>query len=764
MRSFLIALLTRALLLTAGACLTAPALAQEKLSAAADRDKLFRQYLGSAALVRGGRVTPHWLADGRRFWYATEAKDGTLFHLVDPRSNTKRPLLDADRLRRALKERSGRDVPGDGLPFRTVDFVDDEARVRFTFADRPWLLTLADYALAEAPAAPGKPPDAPRLVRKGTLEGEAPVLEVAAPGGRQFATERDHNLVLRAAGADAVTPLTTDGRKDYAWSVGKAQWSPDGTKLAAFKVDTREVPRYPVVRWLPPTPEVDFIPMTRPGGTLPRQELFVVDAASRQVTRVDAGPAEQSLALVRWLPDGSELLFVRVDRRYQKLELCAADSRTGAARVLVTETQKTFVRTPLLADYTLPLVGKGKEFLWLSERTGWNHIYLYDLRGRQLRALTRGEFPVERILDVDESGGWVYFTAHDDRRRPYDTHVCRVNLQGEGFARLTEAEGQHDFPAYLTALLQGAPAGTRFSPSKEYFLDTHSSPDRPPRTELRRADGRLLRVLEEADVSALRQLSWKPPEPFVVQAADGRTELHGLLYKPSDFDPAKKYPVLDYIYNGPQTVWVERTFNGPLGQLPQAFAQLGYVVLVVDGRGTPERGKAFQDVVYGHFGRDEVPDHVAALEQLAGGRPYMDRARVGVFGGSFGGYMTVRAMLTAPEVYRVGVATAPVYDMADLPSFIEMYMGRPEDNPKGYEEASCSRLASKLKGKLLIIHGSRDVNAPFAATMRMLSAFIAAGKAVDLQVLPDETHAPRGSNGAYALDATRRYLAEHLRP
>jgi dipeptidyl aminopeptidase/acylaminoacyl peptidase len=761
MRNYLVPSFTGVALLLVGSSISAGA--QDEAPASLNQNKLFRQYLGSAALVRGGSVSPHWLTYGQRFWYTTEAKEGTLFHLVDLQANTVKPLFDVDRLRPALKERSGKNLTGDGLPFRSVEFVDDEARVRFTLADRSWLLSLSDYSLAEGPAAAAKPPESARVVRQGALDGEPPTMEIPAPDGRRFATEKDHNLGLRAAGADEVTPLTADGRADFAWSVANAKWSPDGASLAAFRVDTREVPRYPVVRWLSPSPEIKFIPMTRPGGPLPRQELFFVDVASGRAKRVDVGPADH-LVVVRWLPDGSKLLFVRVDRRYHKLELCTAVPQTGATRVLVTESATTFVRTPILADYTLPLLRNGREFLWLSERTGWNHIYLYNLNGQELRALTHGEFPVERILDVDEAGGWVYFIAHDDRRRPYDTHLCRVNLQGEGFARLTEADGQHDYPAYLAALFRGAPAGTQLSPSKEYFLDMHSNFDRPPRTELRRADGTFLRVLEEADVSALDKLGWKPPEPFVVKAADDRTELHGLLYKPSGFDPAKKYPVLDYIYNGPQTVWVERTFNGPLGQLPQAFAQLGYVVLVVDGRGTPERGKSFQDVAYGHFGRDAILDHVAALKQLVAVRPYMDRARVGVFGASFGGYMTVRAMLTAPDVYRVGVASAPVYDMTDLPDFIERYMGMPEDNPKGYVEASCSHLASRLKGKLLIVHGSRDVNAPFAGTMKMMAAIIAAGKTADLQVLPDETHLPRGASAAYGLEATRRYFIEHLPP
>jgi len=685
-----------------------------------------------------------------------------VIYLVDPEKNSKQPLFDADRLRREYKKITRKDLPGKGLPFRTVEFVDGDLRVRFQVGRETWLLSLANYALAED--AVEREIEQPKLIRMGTIVGEPPTMEVPAPDGRWFATEKEHNLGLRRPGKETVTMLTTDGREDEAWSVGKQMCSPNGKNLAAFKTDMRQVPRYPIVHWLSPALNVEKVPMTKPGGVLPRQELFVIDVPTKKSTRIDTGPTkDQHLAVVRWLPDNSELLFVRVDRAFKKMELCAANPTTGSSRVLVTETQKTFVQVPLLADYTLPLLANGDGFLWLSERSGWNHIYRYDMKGNLVRQLTEGEYPVVRIVDVDEAGGWVYFTAHGDKRRPYDTHLYRVNLNGEGLAKLTEAEGQHDSASYFGALGVSGSAGVQLSPSKSFFVDSHSSIDRPLSTELRRADGKLLQVLEQANVDELKKLPWKPPEPFVVKAADGKTELHGLIYKPFDFDPAKKYPVLDSIYNGPQTTWVSRTFNGGTGVLPLAFAQLGYVVLVVDGRGTPERGKAFQDVAYGDFGGHEVPDHVAALEQLAAERPYMDRKRVGVLGGSFGGYMTVRAMLTAPDVYQVGVATAPVYEMNDLPAFMELYMDTPSANPKGYEAASCLGLASKLKGKLLIIHGTSDVNAPFAATIKMLSAFAAAGKYVDLIVLPEETHALSGKP-TYWLDATRHFFAEHLKP
>jgi dipeptidyl aminopeptidase/acylaminoacyl peptidase len=744
-----------------GCSMTAAVCGADKESAA-DREQVFRRYLGIAGLVKGGSVTAHWLADGNRFWYAADSADGPVIYLVDPEKNSKQPLLDADRLRKAFKEIAGVTLPGKGLPFRTVEFVDGDERLRLEYARKSWLLTLRNYQLAED--APEREIEKPRLIRSGTIVGEAATMEVPAPDGRWFATERDHNLGLRTPGKSSVTMLTADGQVDQAWSVGKQMWSPDGKKLAAFKTDMRQVPRYPIVHWLQPGLEVTKIPMTRPGGAVPQQELFVIDVASHKATRVDTGSGkDQHLGVVRWLPDGSALLFARVDRAFKKLELCAADPATGNTRVIVTETQKTFVQVPLLGDYSLPLLANGKGLLWLSERSGWNHIDRYDMDGQLVGQLTRGEFPVVRIVEVDEPGGWVYFTAHGDKDRPYDTHFYRVSLTGEGMTKLTEAEGQHDTPAYLGALGVGSSAGVQLSPSKRFFLDTHSSIDRPPATELRRADGKLLQVLGKANIDELKKLNWKPPESFIVKAADGKTDIYGVLYKPSDFDPAKKYPVLDNIYNGPQTTWVPRTFNGTTGMLPQALAQLGYIVMVVDGRGTPERSKAFQDVAYGDFGGHEVPDHVAALRQLTADRPYMDQARVGIFGGSFGGYMTVRAMLTAPDVYKVGVATAPIYELNDVPAFMELYMDTPAANPKGYEAASCLRLASKLKGKLLIIHGTSDVNAPFAATIKMLSAFVAAGKYVDLIVLPEETHALRG-NPLYWIDATRRYFSEHLRP
>ena len=291
----------------------------------------------------------------------------------------------------------------------------------------------------------------------------------------------------------------------------------------------------------------------------------------------------------------------------------------------------------------------------------------------------------------------------------------------------------------------------------------HTSVNRPLAAELRRADGKLLQTLSKANIDALSELKWRPPDEFVVKAADGKTDLYGVLYQPYDFDANKKYPVIDFIYAGPQAAVVPQTFMGNFGA-PQVMAQLGFVTFIVDGRGTPGRGKEFQDVVYGNLGRYEIPDHVAALKQLAEKRPYMDLNRVGIRGYSWGGHFALRAMLQAPEVYHVGVAGAPDTDLYNhIPNDVEPWLGQPQKNKEAYDYGTNYWLAGNLKGKLLLVHGTSDVNVPFSVTMRMVDALIRAGKFFDLVVVPEGSHSST-AGPTYAWEAARRYFHEHLKP
>ena len=729
-----------------------------------EREAMYYRYLEFPSYVKGGSIQPHWMADGSSFWYTEGVPANTVIWKVDPKANTKTPLFDTARLRKALAPLLGHEPPYQGLPFADFTFVDGENAVKFAVENKEFILQLDTYVVTRAPllSEEEKKRLVPQVVRKGAY-GWPDVMELPSPDGRSFASLKDHNLWLRSKLDDRAIQMTSDGIEDFGWELPGAQWLPDGSKLAIRKVDSRKVTKIPVVHWLKPTVEVEWFPSlaspARIGEPLPRVELYVVDILAKRAVRIDTGEeADHYISIIGWRPDGSELLFRRVNRALNKVDMLAADPATGSARLVLTESQKTFIAgIEPVWPRLFTLLPEADRVIWISERDGWRHLYLYDLKGNLIRRLTHGAFPVVEVVAVDEKAGWLYFTAHGDPARPYDTHLYRVNLEGKGFSQLTEGKGQHEI---------------QFAPSKEFFLDTHSSIDQPPMVELRRADGTLLETLAEANIEALvKELKWRPPEEFMVKAADGKTDLYGVLYEPYDFDPKRKYPVVEVIYAGPQFSEVQHGFThrhfGRMefhGEHAQALAQLGFIVFMVDGRGSTDRGKRFQDVAYRSIGRHEMPDHVAALQQLAEKRPYMDLRRVGIFGHSFGGYATVRALLLAPEVYQVGISVTGSQDLLDLGCLIEVYMDLPQINKDGYEYASNPRWAANLRGKLLFIVGTSDLNTPFASIMRMLEALIQAGKPYDLLVLPEQGHVFTGASRIYAFEAVRRYFQEHLKP
>lgn len=715
-----------------------------------EREEMYYRYLDLRSYIKGGSIEPHWMADGSSFWYAEGAPDNTVIYKVDPRANTKTPLFDTARLRKALTSLLGHEPPFRGLPFDTFNFVDeDEQTVMFTVGDKTFTLRLETYRMSRAPTLSEEEKSHLAL-----MPGE-----IRSPDGRWFAGLKDHNVWLRSVTNGQSVQLTTDGTEDYSWStrpwqVLRARWSPDSRYLAVKRLDWRKVGKSPIVHYLKTPVQVDWGPEMHAGGPMPQMKLYIINVTSKQQVRLDIANDEDRVLFMRgWQPDSSELLFIKVNREYTRVDLMAASPGSSATREILSDTQKTF----MLKAYwrTSPgfvLLEDGKKFIWLAERDGWRHLYLYDISGKLIRRLTKGPHPVDRVITVDEKAGWVYFTAHGNLQRPYDTHLYRVNLNAKGFAQLTEATGQHE---------------VQFVPSKEFFLDTHSSVNRPPAVELRTAVGALSQTLSKANFDDLKELQWKAPEEFQVKAADGKTDLYGILYKPHDFDPSKKYPVIEVIYGGPwESECVLSTFIPEgWGQTALELAQLGFITFVVDGRGTPERGKEFQDVVYGNIGRYEIPDHTAALRQLGEMRPYMDLNRVGIYGHSFGGYLAIRALLLSPDAYHVAVSSGPAVDLTGL-SFVdsEPYLGTPQKYPERYEYASNLRLASNLRGKLLLIQGTIDGN--LSNIMKMADALIRADKQFDLLLLPELDHnihriRPRKT---YWRKAMGRYFQEHLKP
>ncbi len=698
-----------------------------------EREEMYRRYLEFPKYVKGGKVDPHWMADGNSFWYAEGAPENTVIWKVDPIANIKEPMFDSARLQKVLA--TIHDPAHQSMPFDTFSFVDEEeTTVRFTVEEQEFDLRLDTYEMRRVP--PESEADrrrrTPQLIRKAYYYYPE-IYELPSPDRRWFVGVKDHNLYLRSPLDDGITWLTTDGVEDFdwgAWARFPPMWSPDSRKLAIRKTDWRNVPKTPIIQWLTPTEEVEWVrgnPRAR--GPLYQTELFIIDILSGKKIRIDTGPEpDQHLHISGWLPDSSALLLLKANSNVTVLQLMVADAAKGKSRVILTETGETAVRYLYFPwwDRLVTFLEKGKRLIWMSERDGWDHPYLYELDGALIRQLTKGSFPVEQVVSVDESNGWVYLMASDDRARPFDTHLYRVDLDSGQFIRLTQTTGRHQ---------------VELSPSKEFFLDTHSTSNRSQSVDLRRADGTLLRTLSKANTQALKGIRWRAPEEFSVKAADGKTDIYGVIYKPYDFDGRQRYPVIEIIHGGRV---VSRNFvPNQFGTIAQALAQLGFITFMIEASGSH--------------------NHVAALKQLTNSRTFMDRNHVGIFGHSNGGRLAIRAMLVEPDVYRVGVATAPVGELIDHHYQIVASMDLPENNPEGYERSSTLRLAENLKGELLIIHGTSDLGSPFSHTMKLADAFIKAGKKFDLVVIPGGDHGPTVAR-AYWFGAVARHFQEHLKP
>ena len=577
----------------------------------------------------------------------------------------------------------------------------------------------------------------------------------SAPGNAGGWTAQPANGGLTVSDPAGATRLQLPGAANHAWALAPNAWSRDRQLFVALRRDAREIHRVPIVDYSSAVERVTFAPYPKTGTPLPIEELHIVDiaaaasAAAVPVARpVQLDTRDAYIWFLGWRRTVSEGLVMRMSRTGKRLDLFAIQP-SGATRLLARdERPETFVAALdfSTADWPQQVTPLPDEsgFLWMSERDGWRHVYHYGYDGTLKKKVTSGSFPVHRVLHVDATRRQIYVLASGDAERPYDRHVYRVGLDGTGFTALTSTPGQH------------APV---FSPSSNAFIDSYSSLAQPHTVELRRADGTLIKRLGQASTTP----GYTPPEPFRVKAADGATDLYGVLYRPSDFDAAKRYPVIDYIYAGPFLA-VHQTTHAITTSMQggaAALAHIGFVVIMLDARGTPGRGKAFQDANYGRIGEIEIPDHVAAIRELARSRTYMDTTRAGIVGHSWGGYFALRGMLTAPDFFKVGYAGAPG-DLTEAASINEPNMGLLASNQAGYEAGSNLGRASDLRGKLKIMHGTSDVMAPLSTTMRMVQALIAANKTVDLLIMPGQPHGPLGAAGRYYREDVRRFMATHL--
>ncbi|MFD7550655.1 DPP IV N-terminal domain-containing protein [Streptomyces sp. NPDC059816] len=734
----------------------APQLPAERYAAA---ESLLRHH--RARLTPGAKVRPHWTGDGSRFWYAVgtshtdaDGRPGRVFIAVDTRRGTRTPAFDHDRLAAALTEATGTPADPARLPFDAIELTgapdDAEARegagarptaVEFDTVEGHWRCDLDTYALER-------------------IEDHTPgsFLDMVSPDGKHSVHLKDHDLWIRDRKTGEERPLTTDGTQDHEYGLSPftplvllrriglphlppaLAWSPDSTRVLTHLTDQRRVRTTHLVATVPDSggaPELLPQQYAYPGDEhLPTGTLIVLDAATGDAVRARTEPLEMPLMSpittrwAWWAEDGSAVYFLRQSRDVRTLSLERMDAVTGEVRTLVSESGPTRVE-PAQQRAQAPMVrllANGAQALWYSQSDGWGHLYRYDTAtGERLAQVTAGDWAVQEILRVDEEAGTVHFVASglvaDD---PYRRTVCRTGLDGTGFVRLTDDGLDHQVTV--------TPAGDR-------FLDSASTVDTPPVITVRDWDGRVVVHLETADLTRLRATGWTPPERFRAKAADGVTDVYGVLYKPHDFDPRRSYPVIDHPYPGPHAHRVSPSFDpGVLGYDAEAVAALGFVVIAVDGRGTPGRDKAFHDASYGrlHTG-GHLDDHVAAIRQLAAARPWMDLDRVGVFGLSGGGFATVRALADHPEFYKVGVAEAGNHENRQYFAWwSETYDGPATE--QDYARSSNVAAADRIEGKLLLVHGGMDDNVHPHQTLLLVDALIEADKDVDLLIVPRAEH------------------------
>jgi dipeptidyl-peptidase 4 len=552
-----------------------------------------------------------------------------------------------------------------------------------------------------------------------------------SPDGKWRAFVKDNNLWLRDTGSEAESALSTDGREGDAYD-GQFFWSPDSKKLVAVRVEPVDQRKVTLIESSPKDqlqPKVSTYTYFKPGDKLPhpRPQLFDV-AARRQIPVADDlfpnSFTESGRMDIGWARDSSRFTFSYNQRGHQVFRILAVNAGTGVAQAIVNEECRTFF------DYSgkqfQRMMEETGELIWMSERDGWNHLYLYAaLSGQVKNQITKGAWTVRGVDRVDEKSRQIFFRAGGihSGQDPYHVHHCRVDFDGKGLVMLTEGDGTHTID---------------YSPDKRFIIDTYSRVDLPPVTELRRADdGKLVCEVERAESSALHKTGWRAPERFVAKGRDGTTDIFGIIIRPTNFNPRKKYPVIENIYAGPHGSFVPKDFRtiGTMNEL----AELGFIIVQIDGMGTSHRSKAFQDVSWKNLGDSGFPDRILWLKAAAKTRPWMDLSRVGIYGGSAGGQSSTRAMLAHGDFYKAAVSDCGCHDnRMDKIWWNEQWMGWPIG--AHYEEQSNVTQAKNLQGKLLLIVGELDRNVDPSSTMQVVNALIKADKDFDLLVVPGGGH------------------------
>jgi dipeptidyl aminopeptidase/acylaminoacyl peptidase len=735
---------------------------------------------------------PTWIGTTSKFWYRKSVKGGNEFVLVDAAAPTKKPAFDHARLAASLSAAAGEKYTAVTLPFNAITFNEKENAVEFIAVGQRWSCSLADYACKKLGPAPafgqrgmrGSPAvdaeEVPAEFENDVVDGmtdvalqspqqqtgqrgafpgaPAPPTEKASPDTQWEAFIRNYNVFLRPKGKPAEAfPLSWDGSEDNYYTLASIAWSPDSKKLAAYRVR----PGYTrLVNYVESSPADQLQPKhstreyAKPGDTVDIAQPVLFDVAAKKQIAIDNAlfPNPYSLSRPVWWKDGRAFTFEYNQRGHQAYRVIEVEAATGAARALISEDPSTFfsyrplssTRSETGTRYRLDLAD-GKEILWTSERDGWRHLYLYDgLTGRVKTQVTTGEWVFRAVDKVDEAKRQVWFEASGmiPGQDPYCTYYYRINFDGSALTALTEADGSH---------------AVAYSSDMATFVDVWSRVDAPPIAELRRTEDRkLLLELEKGDISALLAAGWKTPEPFKAKGRDGKTDIWGVIFRPTNFNPARKYPVIESIYAGPQGSFVPKTFAAYSSL--QSLAEIGFVVVQIDGMGTANRSKAFHDVAWRNLGDAGFPDRILWHKAVAAKYAWYDIGRVGIYGTSAGGQNAAGAVLFHPEFYDAAAANCGCHDnRMDKIWWNEQWMGW----PLGPHYAASSNVdnACRLEGHLLLSVGEMDTNVDPASTFQVVNALLKAGKTFDLLVVPGGGH---GSGGDNYTRLMRDFFVRHL--
>jgi len=673
---------------------------------------------------------PTWGEKDHRFWYRKSVKGGNEFVLVEIESQTKKTPFNQEKLASSLSAVSGERYTGLTLPFTAFTFVDSANAIEFEVADVRWKCTLSDYACKKLGPAE-------RRGRRAIPGGDQAQPQMkASPDGVREAFIKNFNIYLRTKDKKEEFALSFDGSEGNYYTLESIAWSPDSKKLAAYRVRPGYHRKIQYVESSPADqlqPKYSSIEYVKPGDALDIEQpvLFLVEGRKQFNIENSLFPNAYEMSELTWWKDSRGFTFEYNQRGHQVYRVIDVDAASGRARAVINEECKTFFCYSS-KKYRYD-VNDGKEMVWMSERDGWNHLYLYDARtGKVKNRITEGNWVIRGVDKVDEERRQVYFSASGrfPGKDPYLMYYYRIGFDGTGLTPMTEEEGTHR---------------VTYSSDFKYYVDTWSQVDRPPVSVLKRAsDQKIVMELERANIQELLKVGWKAPEVFTAIGRDGRTDIWGIILRPSGFDETKKFPVIEYIYAGPHSSFVPKSFSSYYTM--QSLAELGFIVVQIDGMGTSNRSKAFHDVCWKNLADAGFPDRILWHKAAAAKYPWYDISSVGIYGHSAGGQSTLGALLSHPEFYKVGVASCGCHDnRMDKIWWNEQWMGW----PLGPEYAASSNVdnAYRLQGKLLLTVGEMDNNVDPASTMQVVNALIKANKVFEFLVFPGLGHSTGGVYG-----------------